>query len=308
MGHRRGVAGQRFGAAEADRQLEDLQGVEEGERLLLAALDVEREGRAGAGALPGVGRRAPSSRARGTRDSGPLPTLGWSRRYSATSRAFELARSIRIASVSSERPSIQQECGSSWVPTLPRSALIGRMIALAPERGAGDQVGVAADILGERIERDIGAVRQRMLEHRARAGCCRRPGSAGSPGPRRSRRRSAAAARCRPACWSGWRASRSGSSRPGPWRAPPAAASRMAVSSTPSTKPDRADAEVRHGVGEQRLGPAVERLGMQDDVAGPGEGEDRRGDRRHAGGEHAAGLPRLRRPRAGPRRSRCWDG
>ena len=32
----------------------------------------------------------------------------------------------------------------------------------------------------------------------------------------------------------------------------------------------------------ERLGPAIERLGMQDDVAGPGEGENRRGDRRHA--------------------------
>ena len=36
------------------------------------------------------------------------------------------------ASVSSERPSIQQENGSSCVPTLPRSALIGPMVAFAP--------------------------------------------------------------------------------------------------------------------------------------------------------------------------------
>jgi hypothetical protein len=39
---------------------------------------------------------------------------------------------MRIDSVSSERPSIQQECGSSWVPIAPRSALIGRVIALVP--------------------------------------------------------------------------------------------------------------------------------------------------------------------------------
>ena len=39
---------------------------------------------------------------------------------------------ILIASVSSERPSIQQENGSSCVPTLPRSALIGPIVAFAP--------------------------------------------------------------------------------------------------------------------------------------------------------------------------------
>src|SRR3954451_11511919 len=49
---RRGrVRGKRFGAAEADRELEDAQRVEEAEGLGLAALDVEREGRAGGGAL-----------------------------------------------------------------------------------------------------------------------------------------------------------------------------------------------------------------------------------------------------------------
>ena len=56
-----GMAGQRFGAAEADRELEDLQRVEEAEGLGLAALDVEREGRAGAGALR---REDPPRRAR----------------------------------------------------------------------------------------------------------------------------------------------------------------------------------------------------------------------------------------------------
>ena len=39
VGHRRGVAGERLGAAEADRELGDLQRVEEAERLGLAALD-----------------------------------------------------------------------------------------------------------------------------------------------------------------------------------------------------------------------------------------------------------------------------
>ena len=51
VGHARGQAGQRFRAAEADGQLEDLQRVEEFEGGGLAADDVERKGRAGAGAL-----------------------------------------------------------------------------------------------------------------------------------------------------------------------------------------------------------------------------------------------------------------
>jgi len=47
------MARERFGAAEADRQPEDLQCIEEGERLFLSAFDVEGECRACTGALPG---------------------------------------------------------------------------------------------------------------------------------------------------------------------------------------------------------------------------------------------------------------
>src|SRR4051794_36689476 len=46
MGHCCGSAGQRFGSAEAHREIGDLQRVEEGECLLLTALKVQREGRA----------------------------------------------------------------------------------------------------------------------------------------------------------------------------------------------------------------------------------------------------------------------
>ena len=51
MGHCGGRAGEGFGAAEADREMGDGQCVQERERLFLAALQVEREGRAGAGAM-----------------------------------------------------------------------------------------------------------------------------------------------------------------------------------------------------------------------------------------------------------------
>src|SRR6266567_2925388 len=51
MRHRRGRARQSLGTAEADREVGNLQRVEEGERLLLAALQIERKGRSGAGAV-----------------------------------------------------------------------------------------------------------------------------------------------------------------------------------------------------------------------------------------------------------------
>jgi len=51
MGHCGGRAGKRLGAAETDRELGDLQGVEEGESLAFAALEIERESRSRAGAM-----------------------------------------------------------------------------------------------------------------------------------------------------------------------------------------------------------------------------------------------------------------
>ena len=47
------------------------------------------------------------------------------------------------------------------------------------------------------------------------------------------------------------------------------------------------------GAGEQGLGAAVERLAVQDHVARPGEGEQGRGDGRHAGTEQERGLAAL---------------
>ena len=44
---------------------------------------------------------------------------------------------------------------------------------------------------------------------------------------------------------------------------------------------------------DQRLGAAIERLRVQDHVARPREGEDGGGDRRHAGGEQRAGFRAL---------------
>ena len=56
---------------------------------------------------------------------------------------------------------------------------------------------------------------------------------------------------------------------------------------------DGADAEICHGARQQGFRSAVERLGVQNDVAGADEGQDRRGDRRHARSEQHAGLRAL---------------
>ena len=133
MGHGCRVAGKRFGAAEADGQLEDLQRVQEAEGGRLAAVDVEGEGRAGAGALRArTGRAERRMRRRdraGSGSSRPSDGRAGSRRRA---RALLLAFSMRIDSVSSERPSIQQECGSSCVPMAPRSALTCFITAFEP--------------------------------------------------------------------------------------------------------------------------------------------------------------------------------
>src|SRR5207245_7271828 len=78
MHRRRRVAYQRFGAAETDRELEDLERVEELESFPLAALDVEGEGGAGGTALllEDAARRIILGQKGGEVDLGDAPMLG----------------------------------------------------------------------------------------------------------------------------------------------------------------------------------------------------------------------------------------
>ena len=221
-----------------------------------------------------------------------------------------LARSMRMPSVSSERPSIQHECGSSCVP-IAAAQRLDRLgdVAFAAERRAGDQVGMAADVFGQRIDRDVGAVVERTLEHRAEQRVVAHDDRAHGPGWR------AISSAMR-------RDSRDVDQRVGRVRrrldhddrdaalacACSSAAARMAASSTPSAKPTAPMPKCAERAGEQRLGAAVERLRMQD---------ARRPDGRRRGWSWRSPTCRTRtgcrprRPRrspGGPRRSRCWDG
>ena len=47
---------------------------------------------------------------------------------------------------------IQQECGSSWKPKALRVSRTGRSRSLAAGDAPGDQVGVAADVFGQRVD------------------------------------------------------------------------------------------------------------------------------------------------------------
>ena len=65
---------------------------------------------------------------------------------------------------------IQAVLGSSCVPSAPRSLLIGSTTIARADHAAGHQIGVSADVLGQRIEHEVGAVRERTLKHRAQKG------------------------------------------------------------------------------------------------------------------------------------------
>ncbi len=92
-----------------------------------------------------------------------MVTCGCSLRNAATISPLRLAAPMRRDRVSRERPSIQQEWGSSssrWPSAGGARLLMWRGRA---ERRAGDEVGMPADILGQRVDRDVGAMAQGLL-------------------------------------------------------------------------------------------------------------------------------------------------
>jgi hypothetical protein len=60
---------------------------------------------------------------------------------------------MRNDTVSNERLNIQHECGSSCVPMPPRRARIGFQMLARTHDGPGDEITMAAYILGQRIDR-----------------------------------------------------------------------------------------------------------------------------------------------------------
>ncbi|MEY9132580.1 hypothetical protein ACVIWV_001537 [Bradyrhizobium diazoefficiens] len=165
------------------------------------------------------------------------------------------------------------------------------MIAFAPS-GARDQVGVTADIFGQRVQRKVRAMLDRPLKHRPEqrivAGDDRRMplGLSDRVGDAADHRDVDEAI------------GRVGRGLDQDHRNPALAhrllrglLDRRLVDAV--GKADSADRQARKRVGQQGFRPAIERLGVQDDVAGAHEGEDRGCDGRHAGGEQRAALGAL---------------
>ena len=84
MGHGARMLGQALGAAEADREADQPELLEQAEGLRLAAVHLEGEGGARRLALTPIDRARPDGRLPGNRDGATLSTLGWSARKSAT--------------------------------------------------------------------------------------------------------------------------------------------------------------------------------------------------------------------------------
>ncbi len=77
---------------------------------------------------------------------------------------------MRSSSVSSERSSIQAECGSVIVPIVLRIERMGSSAALDPVHAARHKIRMAAGIFGEAVEDEVRPVRQRLLPQGAEEG------------------------------------------------------------------------------------------------------------------------------------------
>ncbi len=161
---------------------------------------------------------------------------------------------------------------------------------------AADRGAVAAEELGQRVEDDVGAVRQRPHEIRRRHGVVdhqRQAGRVRHVGDRADVQRVELGVGDR------LRVQQLGARRDGP-------AEGLGVV---AVHEGDVDAELLEGVAEQRDGAAVERPGRDHVVAGAGQVEDGRADGRLAGGEGDAGHSVFQRghPLLEHRRGRVGD-
>lgn len=124
MGGGRRVADQCFRAAKADRQLQDGQGIQEAEGSCLAALYIESKGRAGGKALAGIHRMGIAARLQKAQIMHFFDLVVIAQIF-GDDLALSVAFSMRIFRVSRLLKTIQQVCGSIWLPMAPRRAFMG---------------------------------------------------------------------------------------------------------------------------------------------------------------------------------------
>src|SRR6185503_2371373 len=161
VGHRGRSAGQSLGAPETYGEMRDLQRIEEGERLLLATLEVELEGRAGAGTVTAID----VGLTRALLEEAEVANL-LDLRVLAQEVAHARRILARLAHPQFERfEAPQQHPGGVRVANgpdrVPHRAHLVDQLLLADEP-ARDEVTVAAGIFRQTVDRKVGAARERL--------------------------------------------------------------------------------------------------------------------------------------------------
>ena len=166
--HRGGVAGECFGSAQADRELGDAKRVEECERFGLTALDEQRKCTARPLAVPRIdillARVGDHAEIAQSVDLGVVLEEG-----ADLSRVFARAGHPQFDGFQAAQ---QHPCSIRIADGANRVAQHPHRVhpALGPGQPARDQVRMPADVLGQRINHDIRAVRERVLPQRTEKG------------------------------------------------------------------------------------------------------------------------------------------
>ena len=205
--------------------------------------------------------------------------------------------SMRSFSVSSERISSHAVCGSHIVPSVERMRRTGASISRVAASAAGDQVRMSADILGQRGDRDVGAVRERRAKIGPSMVLSTITGGRGRP----PQHLEAGAPAMSTGRWSDWPASRDRSRRRGPARRACSTAVSSSAGSVPRPRSRPASRRTRAGANATRF-PRRHRWAGSAATTSPGRMKAHRAgrDRRHARGEgevasassHTRGDPR----------------
>uniref|UniRef100_A0A0N4Z856 Tetratricopeptide repeat protein n=1 Tax=Parastrongyloides trichosuri TaxID=131310 RepID=A0A0N4Z856_PARTI len=293
MGHAGGVGGQALGAAQADGQFEQAKRVQHVEGLGLAARQFQREGRAGALALGFEDRLLFWRSVRAARrQDGADARIG--------AQAFGQNQGVVL------RPLHADVQGLQTAQQQPGGVRVGGRAADGPHladarhevrpahAAARDQVRVAADVFGQGIEDEVGAQLQRALPQGAEEGVvdgdCRRFGLIQGPGARHR-----AGDVDQLVGWVGGGLQIDGGQAPARFfglRGRGDHGGVQGVGAFGGGDADRLDAVAGQDAVEQVFGAAIGRGRIDDDVAGPHQGQHGGRDGCHTAGEDQ-GLVRL---------------
>ena len=186
MRHGGGMRGERLGAAEADGELDHFEPVEKANASASPPLTSNEKVEPGALALP-LEDRPVGMILRQKAEIPDVRDLGMiAQKLRHLARALGARRPCAASASPASASAASRCCGSHMVPRIVRMPRTGASSALRARAAAGDQIGMPADIFGQRGDDEVGAVRERRAGTAARASCCRRS-PAGACRPRRLR-------------------------------------------------------------------------------------------------------------------------